>query len=201
MRRTAAISLALFGVAALTLAALLALGDSRNVVGQASYPTTQPNCYVADEPTASGPAAPSNLTASYSFYLYDGYVSLSWDDNSDSENCFVIETKVNDGSYEMFDQVPANTDDYVNLPWGAGDGDRLYFRVYAATSSGRSEYSNEDSARIYFDLPPSPTPTPSASPTPSLTPSPSTVTPTPTPSTATLSPTPAALPKTGGRPD
>ena len=195
-----------------TVALLLFGGRSSDATIYAPEPSIPPDCYVADEPTDAGPAAPSDLTAEWSPYfiggiLVDAFDVLTWTDNADDETCFVIEMKPAGGSYEVVAVLGANANSHHFM---SGPGTRTY-RVYGANADGRSAYSNEDAVNAVDDSPtPTPSPTPLGqtptptvvsipSPTPSL--SPSTVTPTPTPSTVTPTPTPAALPKTGGLPD
>ena len=192
MLRLVTIPLAIFGAAALTLAALTVFDGVADSATHASEPTPPADCFVSDEPTADGPAAPTNFELTFrlpSFYV--AYFELKWDDNSEDETCFVVERRefgYVTNVFEVIAVLPGNTTQYSDGPFGHGDS--MYYRVYAATSTERSEYSNEEFAGIpIYEPTPTPTPTPTLPPPPS-----------PSPSAVAPFPTPAALPKTGGLP-
>ena len=174
----------------------------------ASEPTRPDDCFVAKEPSQNGPTAPSELTASWSPYyiggiLLDALDEVAWEDKSGNETCFVLEMSTG-GDFRTVAFLLPNSPRYTVF---SGYGHREY-RVYAATATERSEYSNV--AIIDTGPPPTPrTPSPSPAPvTPSLPPTPPpspAVSPTavpiisPVPS-LTASPvlTPAQLPAGGG---
>ena len=199
--RLSVVTVAIAAGAAVAL--LLFAAGSSDATIYAPEPSIPPDCYVVEEPTGSGPGAPSDLTAEWSPYidvngiLIDAFDVLNWTDNADDETCFVVEMKPNEigATYDVVAILSANANSHQFI---SGTGHRSY-RVYAANADGRSAYSNEDTVNAFY-TPPTPSPSPSP-PSPSPSPSPSTVTPTPTPSTVTPTPTPAALPKTGGLPD
>ncbi|MEX0681945.1 MAG: hypothetical protein WD904_07155 [Dehalococcoidia bacterium] len=73
-----------------------------------------------------------------------------------------MERKFVDQEYELVAILPANTDEFRDEgPYDQGDW--LFYRVYAATSTQRSFYSNEDDVDIPI-VDPTPTPTPTGSP-------------------------------------
>lgn len=197
---------AIAGAVAVALAIWLTGGDGRTT--QATGPTPPPDCYVADEPTAGGPPAPSQLQARDQLDLR---VHVSWADNSDDETCFVLEASVSDYlplEYEIVAFLPPGTTFYSDGPYP--EGETIHYKIYASTSSARSVYSNEAHTNIPF-YEPTFTPSPPSSLTPTATPtqiptaSPSTngtMSPTPSPTSTvgggTPSPTPAQLPEAGG---
>lgn len=89
------------------------------------------------------PGAPSGLVAE----AVPGHqVNLSWSDNSNNENGFIIECKVGDtGNYSSLVTVSANVITYsdVNLAPGVD----YYYRVRAYNIYGNSDYSGEAFAR------------------------------------------------------
>lgn len=195
------------GVATVALAAWVTGGGGGTT--QATGPTPPADCFVADEPTAGGPAAPSDLVADLPPIEFLGQTDVSWTDNSDDETCFVIEgTLPNYLDFEVIAVLPPNTTAYRDEgPYVQGRSVR--YRVYAATASERSQYSNEDNVTIPIlsptptgplptpKPPTAPTPTPEETASPSPPPSP-TASPTSSVPSPTASPTPAQLPEAGG---
>jgi hypothetical protein len=144
-------------------------------------------CLVASQPSPAGPVAPSSLDAAEHQLRAD----VTWVDNALDETCYVLERKINSGPYDVIAVLPPDSTSYLN------DGpyvqaEVVTYRVYAATGSARSAYSNTD--EVFFPVvdpsPPPPTPTPVSSPTPTSPPTPS-ATPTPSP-TPTFSPGPTS---------
>jgi len=86
------------------------------------------------------PLSPSNLVA-----IADTFnVTLSWQDNSDNEEGFVIERKDGDSlsvfSFEPIDTVSTNINEYIDTGLEA---DYTYtYRIYAYNGFGTSSYSN-----------------------------------------------------------
>ncbi len=89
------------------------------------------------------PAAPSNLVAEANGYG----VTLTWTDNSDNEENFVIERAVDGGDwYTLNDLVLPNTELYYDQALLPG---HIYtYRIKAENGLGESDYSNEDSAEV-----------------------------------------------------
>jgi hypothetical protein len=144
-------------------------------------------CLVASQPSPGGPVAPSSLQAE--FAAGQLRADVTWVDNAQDETCYVLERKINSGPYDVIAVLSPDSTSYLN------DGpyvqaEVVTYRVYAATGSARSAYSNTD--EVFFPVvdpsPPPPTPTPVSSPTPTSPPTPS-ATPAPSP-TPTLSPGP-----------
>jgi hypothetical protein len=84
------------------------------------------------------PPPPSNLAASASSYQ----ISLSWTDNSSSEDGFKIERW--NGSYAQISTVGANVTTYADT--GLASSTTYSYRVRAFSNAGDSAYSNEISA-------------------------------------------------------
>ncbi len=165
-------------------------------------PTPPADCFVADEPTATGPMAPTDLVAGATvtepFFQFD----LAWSDQSDDETCFVLELNTVGLQYEVIAILEPDTTSYRDEgPYQ--DGVVVFYRIYAARDNDRSEYSNVAGADIpVFDPTPSPSPpaTPTPLPAPNATPTPTpeeTASPSP-PLSPAASPTPAQLPDAGG---
>ncbi len=128
----------------------------------ASLPArASPSPACGDAHAPPGLEAPSALDANNFRIAGRPILTLTWQDNSTDEECFVIERRVatppapgNTPPWETIAVVDADTTACIDWgPYGMGEGG-LFYRVYAATSNSRSEYSNED-----FDgIPPPPTP-------------------------------------------
>jgi hypothetical protein len=170
-----------------------------------SVATPPDDCFIAPEASNGGPAAPTNLTDSLSnaqpFFQFD----LLWEDRSDDETCFVVEADVTVGAkFEVIAVLPANTSAFHD-PGPYGQGKSVVYRVYAASNTARSAYSNATLADVpIFEPNPTPTPmTPTATGTPAQTPTstpkhPSDVSPTPESPSVTTIAGPSGFPATGG---
>jgi hypothetical protein len=98
---------------------------------------------------ASGPAAPSGLTATS---VSSTQINLSWQDNSPDETGFVVERKTGaGGSWAQIGTTGANSTYYSDS--GLASGATYYYRVAATGSSGPSGYSNEAYATTLSSLP------------------------------------------------
>lgn len=109
-----------------------------------SAQVAQPHCYTAAEPTATGPAAPTNLEARFRGVPGGTAVDLTWQDNATDEMCYVIEHVVGFGpTWAVFAVLPANTTSYTDAgPYASASDPARVYRVYAATSTTRSSPSN-----------------------------------------------------------
>lgn len=76
-------------------------------------------------------------------------LTLSWVDNSDSENGFVIERRLSGGSYQRVAQMIADMTNFTDANLAAAT--EYCYRVYAYNSSGNSAYSNESCATTPAD--------------------------------------------------
>ncbi|MBC7194793.1 MAG: fibronectin type III domain-containing protein, partial [Caldisericia bacterium] len=93
---------------------------------------------VTTPPCGNKPNAPSNLFGEASS---KSEISLSWKDNSDNEDGFILERKEEGGSYNVVTTLPKDTNKYSDknlLP-----DKTYYYRIKAFNSFGESDYSNE----------------------------------------------------------
>ncbi len=86
------------------------------------------------------PAEPSNLTATSNT---DYSVKLSWKDNADNEDKYVIEYKLNDGPWSLLTSLPANSTSFIHNNLPVNSSTTYYYRVYAENSYGKSFVSIE----------------------------------------------------------
>jgi hypothetical protein len=91
-------------------------------------------------------APPSNLRAGTADL--EGYTTISWDDNSDNETGFTIESAVAGSPYELICNVPANTTSwYGGLAYNTIS--ERFYRVRAfATTRDRAEVSYSNYSNI-----------------------------------------------------
>ncbi len=92
-----------------------------------------------------GLAAPSNLSAVLNS---NGTVDLTWTDNSNEEEGFVVELKKDNGSFELLTELPANSSSYSHIVASTGT---YTYRVASKAASVFSAFSNE--ASIQNDVP------------------------------------------------
>ncbi len=95
-------------------------------------------------------AAPSNL--SISLHATFGVPELTWNDNSDNEEGFVIERKeaVVGSDYIVVDSVGANETYFLDPT--VEDSTVYLYRVYAFNKDTVSDYSSEKSVEVYTDI-------------------------------------------------
>ncbi len=87
------------------------------------------------------PAAPTGTSA---IMVSDSEIDVSWIDSSDDESGFVIERAVEGGDYAVITSLAANTESYSDS--GLAEGTTYYYRVYATSMNGSSDYSVKSSA-------------------------------------------------------
>ena len=91
---------------------------------------------------------PSNLTAT----IIDNIVRLEWQDNSNNEEGFALERKMNSENYEEIATVGYNVttynDENVNFNW------TYLYRIYGFTQNHKSDYSNEVEIMVMDTIPP-----------------------------------------------
>src|SRR5262249_52661833 len=92
-----------------------------------------PNAGTATATYGSAPAAPSNLTAVYSWATRS--VRLGWQDNSSNESGFVIQRQVNGGSWSTIANLAAGITSYTDTT-ANGKKKTLSYRIYAYNSYG-----------------------------------------------------------------
>lgn len=104
-----------------------------------SNPSNESSTLIA----SAAPDAPSNLAASL-----DGFdITLTWVDNSDNEEKFVLERQVDSGSFTVIaNNIPANTETYFDT--GLQPLHTYTYRIKAANNYGDSDYSEEISQYI-----------------------------------------------------
>ena len=88
--------------------------------------------------------APTNLTASVENEID---ICLNWNDNSNIEEGFTIERKIEDSEYQFLANVNQNITTYIDV--NVENLTTYYYRVYAYTQNHNSEYSNETSVTCY----------------------------------------------------
>lgn len=103
-------------------------------------------------PAAAIPNAPSELIA---MAVSESRINLSWKDNSDCEDGFVIERSVDGSHYEPLVMLGDNIKEYTDTD--LENETTYYYRVRAYNTLGESENSNTASATTsrppYFDPP------------------------------------------------
>jgi len=106
-------------------------------------------CPMLTSPTDTIPNAPGNLTATaQSFSL----IVLSWQDNSDNEDGFVIvRRKGAGGPHIIIAKVGADVTSYPNT--GLSENTTYYYAVSAYNDAGNSGFSNEYSATTPISKP------------------------------------------------
>lgn len=104
------------------------LGDSQssNVASATTFPTP-----------ATKPANPTNLSA---VAVSSSQINLSWTDNSNNEDEFIIERSLDGASFTGIANVIPNTSVYQNI--GLNPSTTFYYRVKAHNSVGDSDYTN-----------------------------------------------------------
>jgi hypothetical protein len=102
------------------------------------------NEYAIDNPGGTPPVAPGNLVA---IAATSSQINLSWDDNSDDEVTFEIESSPSPETvgFSFIDYVLAGSTTYQDT--GLAADSTWHYRVKATNSSGSSDYSNVASAK------------------------------------------------------
>lgn len=72
---------------------------------------------------------------------FAGGIDLNWSDNSDNEDGFIVERKVDDGDFVEIARVAANVSKYLDDKPVVGSMN--LYRVCAFNSFGKSGYTNE----------------------------------------------------------
>ena len=93
------------------------------------------------QPAGTAPSAPGNLTASA---VSTSQINLTWQDNSNNESGFKIQSKEGAASWSTIYTTSANATSYQNT--GLSANTTYSYRVYAYNSYGNSNYSNTATA-------------------------------------------------------
>ena len=93
------------------------------------------------QPAGTAPSAPGNLTASA---VSTSQINLTWQDNSNNESGFKIQSKEGAASWSTIYTTSANATSFQNT--GLSANTTYSYRVYAYNSTGNSGYSNEANA-------------------------------------------------------
>ncbi len=102
-----------------------------------------------DEAPAAAPEAPTGLEATAES---GSGIALSWIDNSENEQGFIIEFRTAEQTaFARLDSVAANATTYIHA--GLEAESQYWYRVFAANATGRSSESNVDSATTFADSP------------------------------------------------
>jgi hypothetical protein len=97
----------------------------------------------------TAPAAPTGLAANA---VSTSQINLSWSDNSDNEQGFIIESSV-DGNSGWTEIASVSTDVNTYSDTGLDAGSTYFYRVFAYNSAGNSTYSDMTNATT-DELPP-----------------------------------------------
>ncbi|NJM14182.1 MAG: T9SS type A sorting domain-containing protein [Bacteroidales bacterium] len=92
--------------------------------------------------TAETPEAPGNLTVNENA----PYITISWQDNSDNEEGFIIERKTNlDGEFEQIASLGFDHTSYSDYASDVFKQNNYFYRVSSFNVGGQSGFSNTDS--------------------------------------------------------
>ncbi|MGD9109762.1 MAG: DNRLRE domain-containing protein [Phycisphaerales bacterium] len=95
--------------------------------------------------SSSPPIAPSGLAAE----LISDDILLTWSDNSDNEQVFVFERRIDEGSFTvLYDTIPADSESYTDENLAVEH--TYYYRIFARNTNGDSGYSNTVSQYIPY---------------------------------------------------
>jgi hypothetical protein len=109
-------------------------------VGAWNYPGQVFDTYTIHAATSTGPAVPSNLTATAA---RTAQLGLAWADQSASVTGFKIERSTDGSTFTQIATVGASTTTYSDT--GLTPGTQYWYRVRATSASGDSAYSNQAS--------------------------------------------------------
>lgn len=91
---------------------------------------------------SNGPSDPDNLSSE----INGADIVLTWNDNSDNETNFVVERRIDEGTYSLLATLPADTVTYNDE--SLAHSHSYTYRVMGVNDCGSSRYSNETSQYI-----------------------------------------------------
>jgi hypothetical protein len=107
------------------------------VYAQNSFGVSGYSNITSDATPGQPPNAPSSLNATATT-ISD--ITLSWNDNSDNENGFVIERSLNNSTWIELVGLPEGTTSYDDT--NLNDNTTYFYKIYAYNNNGDSNYSN-----------------------------------------------------------
>jgi titin len=102
---------------------------------------------VITPPCGTKPNAPTNLLGEA---VSKSEISLTWKDNSDNEDGFILERKEEGGIYITISTLPKDSNKYVDK--NLVPDKTYYYRIKAFNSFGESNYSNEIRIKTMKDI-------------------------------------------------
>ncbi|MCG8310100.1 MAG: hypothetical protein MI975_22070, partial [Cytophagales bacterium] len=99
---------------------------------------------IYDRQSTQGPQAPSDLVAGLTL---PNHVELTWTDNSDNEDGFIIERNENGAGFVWLDSVASDVVSYLDT--GTQVGLSYAYRLSSFHQSGNSPYEQFDSIYVY----------------------------------------------------
>jgi hypothetical protein len=123
-------------------------------------------CFMEGDPSQDGPPAPSNFVAEIALPAnYDAAeVEITWTDESSDETCIVLERRFAGDISNPFEVIAILPQDATAFrdkgPYQQGDW--LFYRIYVATATARSDFATDDAYIPIVE--PTPTPRPHPSP-------------------------------------
>jgi hypothetical protein len=100
-----------------------------------------------EEANALAPNAPKNLQVEP---VSESQISLSWKDDSNNEDIFIVEISTDGVNYSYMAEIPANITSFIAT--GLVANIFYSFRVKARSGGGDSPYSNPDAARAECNI-------------------------------------------------
>ncbi len=104
------------------------------------------NAGFVGQPIPELPEQPANLGSTA---LSAVAARLTWDDISTDETSFVVERKMDGGSFQYVASVTSNSSEYINA--GLSANTSYHYRIKALNDFGESVYSNETTVKTFSD--------------------------------------------------
>lgn len=116
--------------------------SATNSVGETNIDLMDPANATTLTPPSSAPQAPTNLQAAA---ISNMRIDLSWSDNSDNEEAFIVQISTNNSTFSTIGEVKPNVTTCQST--SLKPETTYYYRIYAANSSGDSAYTDTAKAR------------------------------------------------------